>query len=182
MKESATVKVADLTFKPLIPAETIAARIHELGQQIAKDYAGKTPVLLGVLKGSTMFLSDLSRAIDTDCTLSFMKVSSYHGGTSSTGEIKRDMTLNEDLKDRHILIIEDIVDTGNTAVFLFNELQKSKPASVKMATLLFKPAAMKHDFKPDYVAFEIGNEFVVGYGLDYNELGRNLPHIYVLSK
>jgi hypoxanthine phosphoribosyltransferase len=181
MKKAELVRVSDKSFTTLISAEKINERVRELADQINRDYAGKSPVLICVLKGATLFMSDLVRNLSIECSITFMKVSSYHGGTASTGKVQRDMQLNENLEGKDVIIVEDIVDTGNTAVFLFSEIGKMKPASVSMATLLFKPAALKHSFKPDYVAFEIGNQFVVGYGLDYNELGRNLPEIYVLA-
>jgi hypoxanthine phosphoribosyltransferase len=182
MSEDTRVVVSDKQFRTLISRDTIAQRVKELGATITRDFGGKNPILIGVLKGSTIFLSDLARELDFECELTFLRVSSYHGGTGSSGKITRDMFLKEDIRDRHVLVVEDIIDTGKTAVYLFEELGKMKPASLKMATLLYKPAASQHNFKPDYTAFEIGNEFVVGYGLDYKEYGRNLKEIFVLDE
>jgi len=174
------VTVGDKTFKPLITEAELQSRVRSLGTQITAEYRDRNPVLIGVLKGAAIFLSDLIREIKAPCSMTFMRIKSY-SGTQSTGKISKELEFTEDIEGRHVIIVEDIVDTGNTAQFLFEELEQHRPASVAMATLLFKPKALLHPFKPDYTAFEIGNDFVVGYGLDYNEHGRNLKEIYVLE-
>lgn len=174
------VKVHDKTFTPFITADRIQVRVAELGAEIDRDYAGKKPLLIGVLNGSVIFMADLLRNIKSSCEIGFIRVSSYHG-TETTGHVKSVMGLNEDLSGRDIIIVEDIIDTGDTAVYLIDEIKKKNPASVKFATILFKPAALRQNVKPDYVGFEIPPAFVVGYGLDYDGLGRNLADIYQLK-
>lgn len=174
------VQVHDKIFTPFINAESIQARVAELGSQIDKEYEGKKPLLIGVLNGSVIFFADLLRNIHTACEIGFIRVSSYHG-TESSGKVRNLMGLTEDISGRHVIIVEDIIDTGDTAVYLINEIQKKGPASLRFATILFKPAALRQEIRPDYVGFEIPPAFVVGYGLDYNGLGRNLPGIYQLK-
>lgn len=168
--------------KILITEEQLRARIAQLGQQLTQDYAGKTPVIVGVLKGVVVFYADMIRQIKVPCQMDFMWISSYQG-TNSTGmmEVKRDVTA--DIKNRHVLILEDIYDTGNSLDFTYRHLMAKQPASLKICTLLDKPERRKPGItlKPDYVGFTVPNEFVVGYGLDYNELYRNLPYVGVLK-
>lgn len=168
--------------KILLTQEQIQARIQELGEELTREYAGKDPVIVGVLKGVVVFYSDMIRKIHTPCQIDFMWISSY-SGTSSTGtmEVKRDVST--DIRDRHVLILEDIYDTGTSLDFTYRHLLEKGPASLKICTLLDKPEGRKHGItlKPDYVGFTIPNEFVVGYGLDYNEHYRNLPFIGVLK-
>lgn len=168
--------------KILITEEQLSTRIAQLGQQLTRDYAGKTPVIVGVLKGVVVFYADMIRQIKVPCQMDFMWISSYQG-TSSTGmmEVKRDVTA--DIRDRHVLILEDIYDTGNSLDFTYRHLLAKQPASLKICTLLDKPERRKPGItlKPDYVGFTVPNEFVVGYGLDYNELYRNLPYVGVLK-
>ena len=168
--------------KILITEEQLRTRIAQLGQQLTQDYAGKTPVIVGVLKGVVVFYADMIRQIKVPCQIDFMWISSYQG-TNSTGmmEVKRDVTA--DIKDRHVLILEDIYDTGNSLDFTYRHLMAKQPASLKICTLLDKPERRKPGItlKPDYVGFTVPNEFVVGYGLDYNELYRNLPYVGVLK-
>lgn len=168
--------------KILITEEQLRTRIAQLGQQLTQDYAGKTPVIVGVLKGVVVFYADMIRQIKVPCQMDFMWISSYQG-TNSTGmmEVKRDVTA--DIKDRHVLILEDIYDTGNSLDFTYRHLMAKQPASLKICTLLDKPERRKPGItlKPDYVGFTVPNEFVVGYGLDYNELYRNLPYVGVLK-
>ncbi len=168
--------------KILITEEQLRTRIAQLGQQLTQDYAGKTPVIVGVLKGVVVFYADMIRQIKVPCQMDFMWISSYQG-TNSTGmmEVKRDVTV--DLKNRHVLILEDIYDTGNSLDFTYRHLMAKQPASLKICTLLDKPERRKPGItlKPDYVGFTVPNEFVVGYGLDYNELYRNLPYVGVLK-
>ncbi len=167
--------------KVLIDEASIAARSKELGEQISKDYAGKKPVIVGILRGSVMFYADLVKNIKTDCTFDFMCLSSYCG-TSSTGKVRMLLDLREDIKDRHVIIVEDIVDTGITLAYLTEVLNTRKPASIEICSLLDKPSNRETEIKPKYVGFTIENEFVIGYGLDYNELYRNIPYIGVFDE
>jgi hypoxanthine phosphoribosyltransferase len=178
---STDVRIKDKDFTIKIKSDDIQARILELASQINQEYADKKPVILGVLNGAVLFTVDLFRHLKMECELTFVRVSSYNDGTTSSGVITGVIGLKEDIRNRHVLLVEDIVDTGNTAIHLFEELQKLQPASLKIATALFKPSALKHNFKPDYVGFEVAPDFLVGYGLDYDGLGRNLNDIYVLK-
>ena len=166
----------------LITEEQIQSRIKELGQVLTQEYAGKNPVIVGVLKGVVVFYADMVRQIKVPCQMDFMWISSYQG-TNSTGGmvVKRDVTV--DIKDRHVLILEDIYDTGNSLDFTYRHLLSKQPASLKICTLLDKPERRKPGItlKPDYVGFTVPNAFVVGYGLDYNEQYRNLPYVGVLK-
>ena len=168
--------------KILITEEQLQRRIEELGQELTREYADKFPVIVGVLKGVVVFYADMVRKIKVPCQMDFMWISSY-AGTNSTGEmvVKRDVTV--DVKDRHVLILEDIYDTGNSLDFTYRHLMSREPASLKICTLLDKPERRKPGItlKPDYVGFTVPNEFVVGYGLDYNEEYRNLPYVGVLK-
>ncbi|MBP3305586.1 MAG: hypoxanthine phosphoribosyltransferase [Oscillospiraceae bacterium] len=165
----------------LISEEQIKARIGELGEILTEEYAGKDPVIVGVLKGVVVFYADMIRRIKTPCQIDFMWISSYEG-TDSTGNmvIKRD--ISTDIKGRHVLILEDIFDTGNSLDFTYKHLISREPASLKICTLLDKPSRRKPGItlKADYVGFEVPNVFVVGYGLDYNEHYRNLPYVGIL--
>lgn len=174
------VTLKDKSFLPFISAETIQERLEVLGKDISKDYEGRTPVIIGILNGSFMFLSDLVKYINCPIEVSFIRISSYQG-TDSSGKVKSILGLNTPLVDRDVLIVEDIVDTGLSMMSVLDELKALKPNSIKIATLLVKPEALKHEVKCDYVGFEIPNKFVVGYGLDYDGLGRNLPEIYQLK-
>ena len=166
----------------LLLEETIRRRVEELGKLLTEEYAGKDPVVVGVLKGVVVFYSDMIRQIRVPCQMDFMWLSSY-SGTNSTGEliVRRDVSV--DIKDRHVLILEDIYDTGTSLDFTYRHLMSKGPASLKICTLLDKPERRKPGItlKPDYVGFTIPNEFVVGYGLDYNEHFRNLPYVGVLK-
>ncbi len=166
----------ELKMRPLFDEQAIAARIAALGATISRDYAGEELVVIGVLKGSVIFLSDLVRQINCRMHIEFIGVSSYHG-TESTGHVRITHDLAAHLKGRHVLLVEDIVDTGLTLDYLIDTLKVREPASLKVCSLLSKPEShmMKHHI--DYVGFEVSNEFVVGYGLDLNGLYRNLPHI-----
>ena len=175
------VKVHDKEFEQFLSATQIQERVVELATQINKEYTGKQPLFIGVLNGAFLFMADLIKHIDIECELSFIKVSSY-SGTQTTGVVKEMIGLSHDIDGRDVIIVEDIIDTGDTAVYIVNELKKKNPASIRFATILFKPAALRQDFKPDYVGFEIAPDFVVGYGLDYDGLGRNLNDIYRLKK
>lgn len=174
-----TVTIEDKTFKIMIDAETIQARILEIGTKLDQQYKGKKPILLGILNGCFLFMADLVKQIDVDCEIAFMKVSSYHGSMESHRVITEDYDLKMDISNRHVIIIEDIVDTGHTMRFVVDKLKARNPASVSICTLLHKPTAMEHQIEEmNYIAFEIENKFVVGYGLDYKGFGRNLNEIY----
>jgi hypoxanthine phosphoribosyltransferase len=167
--------------KILITEEQINERVKILAQQLSKDYEGKTPVFVGILRGSVLFYANLIKNITTDCNLDFMCLSSYHG-TQSCGKARMMLDLREDIKDRHLIIVEDIIDTGITAKYLTGVLQTRSPASIEICTLLDKPSNREVEITPKYIGFRIENEFVVGYGLDYNELYRNLPFIGVFNE
>lgn len=176
---SNTIQLHDKQFKPFIDSAKIQDAILSLANKINQDYSNKQPVFIGVLNGSFLFVADLVREFEGNCDVSFMKMASYEG-TSTTGVVNELIGLNEDIKDRHVIILEDIVDTGNTLEKLFQELRKQAPASLEIATLLFKPKAYQKDIPVKYVAMEVGNEFLVGYGLDYDGLGRNLKDIFII--
>lgn len=175
------VTIKDKTFTVSITSQTIQERITQLSKIINNDYKGKTPIILGVLNGAVMFVVDLFKQLEMECELSFIRVSSYNSGMTSSGKISSVIGLKENINGRHVLVVEDIVDTGETVRHLFEELQQLKPASLKLATALFKPQALKHPLKPDYIGFEVAPDFLVGYGLDYDGIGRNLNDIYVLK-
>jgi hypoxanthine phosphoribosyltransferase len=167
--------------KILISGEEIDKKIKELAVQISRDYEGKTPVFVGILRGAVLFCAELIKNITIDCNVDFMCLCSYEGSQSS-GKPRTILDLREDITNRHVILVEDIIDTGATAVQLFEMLKIRKPASVELCTLLDKPSNRKLKFTPKYVGFTIENEFVVGYGLDYNGLYRNLPFIGVFNE
>lgn len=175
------VTIGDLAFEIFLTDEEILQETASLGKQLSADYAGKDLVFIAVLNGAFMFASDLMKNVSIPAEISFVKVSSYTGLTNSE-EIKELIGLNTNIQGKHVVLIEDIVDTGNTIDKLLVSLEKENPLSVKVCTLLYKPEAFKGINKPDYVGFSIPNAFVLGYGLDYNELGRNLNAIYQLKK
>ena len=166
----------------LLTEQQIQDKVKELAAQLSKEYAGKDPVFIGVLKGVVIFFADMVRNIDIPCEIDFMSISSY-SGTNSTGrtEIRKDVSV--DIMNRHVVILEDIYDTGNSLTFTVNHLLNKQPASLKVCTFLDKPERRKPGITlvPEYVGYTIPNEFVVGYGLDYNEHYRNLPYIGVLK-
>jgi len=173
------MKIADLEFEPLINADTIEKRVKAIGTQISEDYKDTKPLFIGVLNGSFLFIADLIKQVDIPCEITFTKLASYYGGTKSTLKIRDDIDISVDLKGRDIVIIEDIVDTGNTAHYLIDKLKLKEPASIKLCSLLLKPASLQTKIDElKYIGFEIENHFVVGYGLDYKEMGRNLKDIY----
>ena len=176
--------IQDKYFKPYLSEHQMYQRVQELGKQIATDYEDKNPLLLCILNGSFVFAADLVRSMDIICQVSFLKYSSYIKDKSSNHakDLLGIQGLNEDLKDRHLIIIEDIVDTGTTMNKLLKELSSHTPASIEIATCLFKPTALKFDISPKYVAFSIPDRFVVGYGLDYDNYGRHLAGIYVIDE
>ena len=175
------IKLLDRRFKKMIPAEEIDKAVERVAEQLNERYAGKTPMFLGVLSGSFLFLSDLVRKINFDSRLAFVKISSYEG-TQSTGNVKQQLGIDFDIEGKDIIIVEDIVETGHSMNYLLDYLQQRNPASVSICTLFFKPEKFLYEYKIDYVAMPIGNEFIVGYGLDYNQIGRNLKDIYVLDE
>jgi len=174
------VTLKDKTFRVNIPASEINKAVDEVAHRINTELKDKKPLFLSVLNGSFMFASDLMKKLTIDCEISFVKVASYHG-TSSSGSVKQLIGLNEDIKGRTVVIIEDIVDTGLTIEALVQELEKMEPADIRIATLLYKPEAYRKRIELNYVAIVVPNDFLVGYGLDYDGLGRNLPDIYVLD-
>lgn len=176
-----TIRIHDKDFEQFISAAQIQERVTQLGVMLNTDYFDKRPVFIGVLNGAFLFMADLIKHVSVECELSFIKLSSY-SGTETTGQVKEMIGLNHEITGRDVVIIEDIVDTGDTAMYLTRELKKKNPTSIRFATLLLKPKALKQDFKPDYTGFEIEPDFVVGYGLDYDGLGRNLNDIYRLQK
>ena len=165
----------------LVSEEQINKRVKELAKQISADYAGKKPLLVCILRGASLFFANLVKNLEIDCTIDFMSLSSYQG-TSSSGKVRMLLDIREDVKDKHLIIVEDIVDTGLTGVYLKDMLAARKPASVEFCALLDKPENRKVEIKPKYIGFTIKNEFVVGYGLDYNELYRNLPYVGVFDE
>ena len=167
--------------KVLIPQRELQARVAELGQEISADYEGLNPILLCVLKGGYVFLADLTRALTIEHGVDFMAVSSYGSATESSGVVRILKDLDTDITDRHLLIVEDIIDTGNTLSYLLENLRVRGPASIKICTILSKPSRREVDLQVDYVGFEVPNEFVIGYGLDYGERYRNLDFIGVLK-
>jgi hypoxanthine phosphoribosyltransferase len=175
------IQVLDKTFVPYLNATQIAEQIAKLGKQISEDFKDKNPLFIGILNGSFMFASDLYKNIDVPSEISFVKLASYKG-TTSTGAVINMIGLDKDLFERHVIIIEDIVDTGNTLHSFLPTLQHQQPASISIATLLQKPEALQHPLDVKYIGFEIPNKFVVGYGLDYDGYGRNLPEIYQISE
>jgi len=168
--------------KVLFSQEDIVAKTKELGQQLTEDYAGKNPLLVCVLKGAVPFMAELINHVDTHIELDFMLVSSYHGGTASSGIINIIKDIDQDITGRDILFVEDIIDTGKTLKSLKELFEERNAASVKIATLLDKPEGRLVEIEADYTCFTIPNEFVVGYGLDYDENYRNLPYVGVLKE
>lgn len=178
MKE---IQILDKTFREFISEESIQTRVGELAKQMNSELAGKEVVFLGILNGAFLFAADLFRRIEMNSRISFVKLASYEG-TSSSGKIKELIGWNEDIKNKTIVVIEDIVDTGNTLELIVGELMLRKASEIRIAALLHKPDAYKKNIPLDYVGFEIPNNFVVGYGLDYDGYGRNLPSVYTLVK
>ncbi len=165
----------------LISKEELQATVARLGKEITRDYRGKTPLLVAVLKGAFIFMADLVRAVDIPCTLDFMAVSSYGTGTVSSGQVKIIKDLDTNIEGKDVIIVEDILDSGVTLSYLMKLLQARKPNSIRLCTLFDKPARHKVDITPDYKGLEVPNEFIVGYGLDFAEVYRNYPEIAVLK-
>jgi hypoxanthine phosphoribosyltransferase len=165
----------------LISSREIEDKVREIGARITEDYRGEKPLLIGILRGAVVVMSDLMRNIDLQCELDFMDISSYGTGTSSSGVVRILKDLEEDITNRHILIVEDIIDTGLTLSYLMRSLHARKPASLEICALLSKPSRRRADLDVRYLGFEVPDEFVVGYGLDYAGAYRNLPDICVLK-
>ena len=177
---SDTITIKDLEFIPYVTHTDILERIKEIGIKINQDYENKNPLFIAVLNGSFMFASDLMKQVDLKSELTFIKVNSYDG-VESTGLIKEMIGIGQSVTDRHVVIIEDIVDTGNTITHLLNEISKMDPSSIEVVTLFSKPDSHETKLYIKYTGFDIPNKFIVGYGLDYDELGRNLPDVYQLA-
>lgn len=173
------IRINNKAFKEYISEREINARIFEIAKKINKDFEGEEVVFIGILNGAFLFAAELFKRITLNARISFVKLASYEG-TKSSGSIKELIGWNEEIKNKQIIVIEDIVDTGNTLERIVDELIIRKARSIKIVTLLLKPEAYTKDIKVDYVGFEIPNDFVVGYGLDYDGYGRNLPSIYTL--
>ena len=173
-------KIDNDILEVLITEEEIRRKVTEIGDQISRDFEGKDPLFVGVLKGCYIFMADLLRSVSIKCSVDFMAVSSY-SGTRSTGAVKINKDLNTDIHGRNLILVEDILDSGVTLNYLKNYLLVSKPASVSIVTLMDKPSRRKADVYANYSCFEVPDAFVVGYGLDYNERYRNLPYIGVLK-
>ena len=167
--------------KVLFSEEELKQRVKELGERITADYRGKEPVLITVLRGSYIFMADLSRAIDLPCVIDFMSVSSYGKGTTSSGQVQITKDLSEEIEGKDVIVVEDILDSGNTLSYLLEILEARKPASVRLCTLLDKPERRVKNIRADYSGFTIPDAFVVGYGLDYAEKYRNLPYVGILK-
>jgi len=175
------IQIGNEKFVPMISEEKIAERVKELGEQISEDYEGKLTIFIGILNGSFMFMSDLLKQININCEMDFMKLSSYGDEKISSGNVKMLKELNADIAERHIIVVEDIVDSGLSINYIDGLLKQFNPASIKYVSLLVKPKSMKYDVKIDYIGFEITNQFVIGYGLDYAQKYRNLRAIYQLN-
>lgn len=170
------------TFIPLLTEEQIQRRVKELGEEISNDYKGKVPVFIGVLNGAFIFMSDLIKNVDLECEIDFFKLSSYGDSKISSGKVKLLKELNCDVNGRDIIIVEDIVDTGLSIKYIEELFSRHTPKSMKVVSLLVKPESLKYDVKIDYIGFKIPSQFVIGYGLDYQQKYRNLSSIYVLSE
>ncbi len=175
-----TIEVFNKKFAPYITAAQIDEQIKRLGAELNKDYAGKCPLFIAILNGSFMFASDLFKELTIDAEICFIKLASYKG-TKSTGNVITSIGLDEPLTDRHVVIVEDIVDTGKTLHEFLPQLFNQQPASIKIAALLHKPEALTYPVKIDYLGFNVPNKFLLGYGLDFDGLGRNLKEIYQLT-
>jgi len=173
------VTIKDKTFESTMPEAEIKQRVRELAQQMSRDLEGKNPLFLAVLNGAFIFAADLMREMTIPCEISFVKLASYQG-TTSTGTIKEVIGINEDLTGRTVVIVEDIVESGLTIKRMMEQIGTRNPASVQVCTLFFKPEKLKEDLKIDYVAFSIPNDFILGYGLDYDQQGRGLRDLYTL--
>lgn len=176
----ANIQVRDKQFELFLSEDMILKEIKRVAEDINRDLKDKNPLFICVLNGAFMFATDLMKCFNFPCEITFIRLKSYQG-VKTDGKIKEVHGFVEDIKDRHVVIIEDIIDTGHTMNFLIQKMNENTPASLKIATLLFKPNALQTDIKPDYVALEIPNDFIVGYGLDYDGHGRNLKNIYKIK-
>lgn len=179
--EKKTINVIDKEFEIFLSAKQIDEAIEKMATRMNKQYRNKKPLFIVILNGAFMFAADLFKKLEFDCEVSFVKLSSYEG-TSSTGKVKSLIGLNESIANRHVIIVEDIIDTGITMENLLAQLQAMHPEHIAISTLLFKPQAFQKNFLIDYVGIEIPNDFILGYGLDYDGFARNLPDIYKLIK
>ncbi len=175
------VQVRELVFEKFIGKDEIDVAVQKVAEEINRDYAGKNPLLLAILNGSFIFASDLMRKLTIPCEISFVKFASY-AGTLTTSKVKELIGVSEELEGRHIIVVEDIVDTGITMHKLLQDIREKNPIDVRVACFCFKPEAFEKSFSIDYLGMEIPNDFIVGYGLDYNGYGRNLPDIYKVVK
>ena len=176
------IEIGTEKFVTFLSEQEIQTRIAEMGEEISKDYKGKLPIFIGILNGAFMFMSDLMKHVTVNCEMDFFKLSSYGDEKISTGRVKLLKDLNADIKDRHLVLIEDIIDSGLSMDYIVQLLKEHKPASIKIVSLLMKPESIKYDIKIDYIGFKIPNKFVIGYGLDYAQKYRNLRSIFVLSE
>lgn len=174
------IEVHNRVFVPYISAESIQKEVSRLAAELKRDYAGKTPLFIAILNGSFIFAADLFKALNIDAEICFIKLASYKG-TKSSGQVISAIGLDVDVKDRHVVIIEDIVDTGKTLTSFLPQLENQLPASLRLCVLLHKPEAMECPLTLDYLGFSIPNRFVLGYGLDFDGLGRNIPELYQLQ-
>ena len=173
------IRIHDKEFSVFISHQQILNRVEQIAEQINRDYEGRRPVFMVVLNGAFLFAAELYKRVTLESEIGFIRVKSY-AGTSSTGEVKEWNGTDIELKDRHVILVEDIIDSGRTAKFLMDEFKHMLPADLKIASLLVKPSAIKFPVVPDYAGFEISDDFVIGFGLDYDGLGRNLNHLYQL--
>ena len=177
-----TILCRDERFRIYLDQETLHRRVQEIGDQISRDYEGQRPILIGVLNGAFMFLADLMRSISIECEVDFLKLSSYGAQKISSGVVHELKKIDAELQGRHVIVVEDIIDTGLSMKYILDRLLEYQPASVRTATLLHKADATRVPVPLDYVGFSIENLFVIGYGLDYGQLGRNLPAVYILDE
>lgn len=177
-----TLKIDDLEFTVLYSQEVLHKRVAALAEEISKDYAGKVPIVVGVLNGAVLFMADLIRSFSIDCEIDFIKISSYGNARVSSGQITMIKDFSADLKDRDIIVVEDIVDSGLSVQYLKRRILGMKPASLKFVSLLVKKGTAKVDLHIDYTGFDIDNKFVIGYGLDYQQKKRNVNAIYQLKE
>jgi hypoxanthine phosphoribosyltransferase len=180
MKDTNVIQIWDKSFRPYIQEKDIQERVRQIGARINLEYEGRWPLFIVVLNGAFMFAADLFRSVAISCEITFVKLQSYEG-LESTGLVKTVIGLNESIKDRDIIIVEDIVDTGLTLQMITEQLEEHEPASISSASLLLKPDALQIDVSVDYIGFKVPNNFLLGYGLDYNGRGRNLKDIYTLE-
>lgn len=179
---SERIKIGNDEFVPFLPEEQIQTRIKELAKQISSDYKSTTPIFIGVLNGSFLFMSDLIRYVTVDCEIDFFKLSSYGDEKISSGKVKLIKELNCEVNDRDIIIVEDIVDTGLSIKYIEELFEEKRPKSMKVVSLLVKPGSLKYKVKIDYIGFNIPDKFVIGYGLDIAQKYRNLRGIYILNE